>query len=62
MKKRIKDFIGKRVKVEHLSKANDSNTLHGIINAVSRDYVIMIDFYKSEHVIKRNKITVCELC
>jgi ribosome maturation factor RimP len=57
---RLKDYIGKRVRIDYVSKANDANTLHGIINAVSRDYVIMIDFYKSEHIIRRSKILICE--
>jgi hypothetical protein len=58
---RLKALTGKRVRITHTARNRHDNTLHGILITVSRDYVILMDFAKTEHPIRRNGIKECEL-
>jgi hypothetical protein len=57
---RLKQLTGKRVRISHDTKAKQTNTLHGLVITVSRDYLILMDFDKREHPIKRSSINECK--
>ena len=55
-KQKPRDYIGKSIKLAYRSKINQVNEIHGVINAVTKDNVCLIDFDKREHIIKKSNI------
>ena len=55
-KLKIRDYVGKSIKLTYNSKINQVNEIHGVINAVTKDNVCLIDFDKREHIIKKSNI------
>ena len=55
-KLKIRDYVGKSIKLTYNSKINQANEIHGVINAVTKDNVCLIDFGKREHIIKKSNI------
>lgn len=55
-KQKIRDYVGKSIKLSYRSKINQTNEIHGVINAVTKDNVCLIDFDKREHIIKKQNI------
>lgn len=53
---KFKEYINKSVKLTYTSDINQTNIIHGVINAVTKDYVSLIDFSKREHIIKRSRV------
>ena len=53
---KARDFISKSIKLTYLSRINQVNEIHGVINAVTKDNVCLIDFDKREHIIKKSNI------
>lgn len=52
----VRDYINKSIKLTYGSKINQVNEIHGVINAVTKDNVCLIDFDKREHIIKKTNI------
>ena len=55
-KLKVRYYIGKSIKLTYNSKINQTNEIHGVINAVTKDNVCLIDFDKLEHIIKKTNI------
>ena len=55
-KLKVRYYIGKSIKLTYNSKINQTNEIHGVINAVTKDNVWLIDFDKLEHIIKKTNI------
>ena len=55
-KLKVRDYVGKSIKLTYNSKINQDNEIHGVINAVTKDNVCLIDFDKREHIIKKSNI------
>lgn len=55
-KQNPRNYIGKSIKLVYRSKINQVNEIHGVINAVTKDNVCLIDFDKHEHIIKKSNI------
>lgn len=55
-KLKVRDYINKSIKLTYNSKINQTNEIHGVINAVTKDNVCIIDFDKREHIIKKSNI------
>ena len=55
-KLKVRYYIGKSIKLTYNSKINQTNEIHGVINAVTKDNVCLIDFDKREHIIKKTNI------
>ena len=55
-KLKVRDCAGKSIKLTYKSKINQTNEIHGVINAVTKDNVCLIDFDKREHIIKKSNI------
>lgn len=53
---KVRDFISKSIKLTYISRINQVNEIHGVINAVTKDNVCLIDFDKREHIIKKTNI------
>ena len=56
IKQNQRDYIDKSIKLAYRSKINQVNEIHGVINAVTKDNVCLIDFDKREHIIKKSNI------
>jgi hypothetical protein len=52
-KLKVRYYIGKSIKLTYNSKISQTNEIHGVINAVTKDNVCLIDFDKREHIIKK---------
>ena len=52
-----KQYLNKPVKLSYLSRIKQLNEIHGVVNAVTKDHLSLIDFDKMEHIIKRANIT-----
>ena len=52
-KLKARDYINKSIKLTYGSRINQVNEIHGVINAVTKDNVCLIDFDKREHIIKK---------
>ena len=55
-KLKVRYYIGKSIKLTYNSKISQTNEIHGVINAVTKDNVCIIDFDKREHIIKKSNI------
>ena len=55
-KLKVRYYVGKSIKLSYNSKINQTNEIHGVINAVTKDNVCLIDFDKREHIIKKSNI------
>lgn len=55
-KLKVRYYIGKSIKLTYNSKISQTNEIHGVINAVTKDNVCLIDFDKREHIIKKTNI------
>ena len=55
-KMKVRYYIGKSIKLTYNSKISQTNEIHGVINAVTKDNVCLIDFDKREHIIKKTNI------
>ena len=55
-KLKVRYYIGKSIKLTYNSKISQTNEIHGVINAVTKDNVCLIDFDKREHIIKKSNI------
>lgn len=55
-KVKVRDYVGKSIKLSYSSRINQTNEIHGVINAVTKDNVCLIDFDKREHIIKKQNI------
>lgn len=55
-KLKVRYYIGKSIKLIYNSKISQTNEIHGVINAVTKDNVCLIDFDKREHIIKKSNI------
>lgn len=55
-KLKVRYYIGKSIKLIYNSKISQTNEIHGVINAVTKDNVCLIDFDKREHIIKKTNI------
>ncbi len=55
-KLKIRNYVGKPIKLTYNSTISRVNDIHGVINAVTKDNVCLIDFYKREHIIKKSNI------
>ena len=58
---RIKEAENKGIKITYLNKFNYQCILHGKLTFVSKDSVIVMDCFKKEHPIKRDRIKVFEV-